>query len=320
LYADVTASWPRDYTSSLLELDYAFCRFDRLANAFDSGIEGVTRRRGILQVRYGPRVFHKQVLQPGERIVVGSDERADFVLAGDASLAGRHLEVWWDGVVAQVRTLTDAAVTLDGAPTWRGELTNGGSLVVGRFTLRFFVEALSSPREPVEPLGDQAAVRRRLSAAWVGGQLFAVIDAARDARALRLLEESIDEHASLYEGDRGRGLDGEAPYLVRFSPRSGLLGRLLAEGWGRAWGIYLSSASAPKMLRRSLRRLLMVDADTRPDPLYFRFYDPRVLRRFAPLATTRQRSEMLAEADTLFYELADASLAEMIADVEEADA
>ena len=105
---------------------------------------------------------------------------------------------------------------------------------------------------------------------------------------------------------------------MRLSPSSGLLSRLLAEGWGRAWGIYLASGASPLKVRRSLRRLLMVAADTERHPLYFRFYDPRVLRRFVPLATAKQRTQFLAASEAIFYENADASLAELTRDGSEA--
>jgi hypothetical protein len=119
---------------------------------------------------------------------------------------------------------------------------------------------------------------------------------------LQLLDESIDAHASLYEGDAGRALDKVAPYLVKLSPDSGLVDRLVHEGWGRAWGIWLTSSAMPKLVRRALRRLLMVQAEGRRERMYFRFYDPRVLVRFLPLATVRQKSELLSDITSICYE------------------
>jgi Domain of unknown function (DUF4123) len=289
----------------LAEIDYAFRRYRALAVTPPPPSVAPDVRRGIVQIRYGRRVFEKRILAPGERLVIGRNELADLVLGKDEALAGRHVEIWWDGVVAQVRALTDAMILVNGQPSWRGELENGGVLVAGRSTLRFFVEAFSPPREPASPSATMADARARLLEPWQAQRLYGVVDAARSARALQLLEEATDDHASLYEGELGRGLDAEAPYLVRFDPTSGLFDRMLVEGWGSGWGIFLVSDAAPKMVRRSLRRLLMVDADTRDGRLYFRFYDPRAFGRFAPLTTARQRSEILSDAEAVVYEDAD---------------
>jgi hypothetical protein len=89
---------------------------------------------------------------------------------------------------------------------------------------------------------------------------------------------------------------------VKLSPRSsGLLARLLAEGWGRSWGIYVVSTSPFKDLRRSFRRHLRVE-DPDSKPMYFRFYDPRVLRRLLPMCTERQREELFSQVSRFVVE------------------
>src|SRR5262249_7801469 len=112
--------------------------------------------------------------------------------------------------------------------------------------------------------------------------LYGVLDAARDERALVLLRESIDEFCSLYDGPQGHALAAVAPYLVRFSPNSRLLRALLEEGLGGSWGIYAAASAQLVAVRRHFRRFLMVEDETNGKRLYFRFYDPRVLRDFLP--------------------------------------
>ncbi|MEM1033677.1 MAG: DUF4123 domain-containing protein [Myxococcota bacterium] len=300
--SQLVAALPPEYAAHLATVDYAFRRHHALAlDPLGASVPPGAHRRGILQVRYGRHAFAKGHLARGQRLVVGRDERADFAVRGDDGIAARHVEVWWDGVVAHVRALTERRVTVKGRQTWRGELANGDTLILGDTTLRFFVEAFSPPRHRPQRIPARAVVAS-LFTARNDTRLHAVLDAARNPRIVRLLDESVDAAVPLYEGERARGVDAEAPYLVRFDPSSLLLERVLEEGWGDAWGIFIVSRSPVRLLRRALRRLLMVEADGREGRLYFRFYDPRVLARLAPLVTTRQRSEMLAEAEALYFE------------------
>ena len=140
----------------------------------------------------------------------------------------------------------------------------------------------------------EAALQRRLTSS-TGYTLYALLDAARSPRILELLHESVDEHQSLFEGLPGAALSRVAPYLVRLEPEtSPLFARLLADGWGQSWGVFVLSAAPFKQVRRHFRRHLRVeDPDSRS--LYFRLYDPRVLRRFLPMASARQLHELFAE-------------------------
>ncbi|MFY0539101.1 DUF4123 domain-containing protein [Nannocystis pusilla] len=107
------------------------------------------------------------------------------------------------------------------------------------------------------------------------GNLYAIIDAARSDRALQLVEESIDPYASLYDGELGRAFDDIAPYLVHLQPSSRLLERLVTEGWGDAWGIYVESGAGFDKVRRHFRQFLKVEVEGEARPMFFRFYDPR---------------------------------------------
>ena len=116
----------------------------------------------------------------------------------------------------------------------------------------------------------------------IGGPLFAVLDAARDPlRILGMLRSSGEEYQSLYEGMQGKVLEAYAPYLVRLPGDSPLLETLIAQGWGKYWGIYIVSAADFKTLRKHFRTFLMVKSPEGKQ-LYFRYYDPRMLRVYLP--------------------------------------
>ena len=132
--------------------------------------------------------------------------------------------------------------------------------------------------------------------------LYAVLDTARDRRILELLRESVEEHHSLYDGIEGETMAHVAPYLVRLEGDSRLLAALTREGWGRRWGSYLTSAQPLKSVRRHLRRYLMVERDADRERVYFRFYDPAVLRVFLPTTTVLQRAELFGALDQFLFE------------------
>ncbi len=266
-------------------------------------------KRGILQVLWGKQAFKKIVLEPGQSITLGRTERAD-VMIDDPEMSALHFQVWFAGASAVVRDLDSQGGTLiNGAMVPREQIGHGGFVVAGGTTFQLFVEESTPPTDepPTEARLDLVAgVERKLTAG--GGDLFGVFDAARDDRILRLLQESVDEHQNLYEGVPGRALDDVAPYLVRFAPASSLLRRLLVGGWGRGWGTFFRSLEPLKEVRRHFRRYLIVLDEETLERLYFRFYDPRVLREFLKVATPRQKGELLLPFSRVMFEDEDATL------------
>jgi hypothetical protein len=147
--------------------------------------------------------------------------------------------------------------------------------------------------------------------------LYAILDGARSPQIYKLLVEAKEEtrksaeaqspsHAtptfqapaagileggaqyeSLYEGWSKAELSLFAPYLVSLPPWSKLLETLVTKGWGKSWGIYLTCHTAFPELRQHFRHFLMVNM---PDgkQVYFRFYDPRVLRVYLPSCTPEE--------------------------------
>ena len=111
--------------------------------------------------------------------------------------------------------------------------------------------------------------------------LYAILDAARDPRVLKLLLESKEQYQSLYQGKSADQLLHFAPYLVRLPKRSPLIEQLIKNGWGKSWGIYLTCDQPFETVRSHFRHFLIVKTEAGKD-LYFRFYDPRVLQAYLP--------------------------------------
>src|SRR5262249_54263324 len=130
--------------------------------------------------------------------------------------------------------------------------------------------------QTVQPAyGQHADLLRSLRATTL--PLFAVLDAARNPMVLALLFQAKDRWQSLYEGVEGDRLAAAAPYLVQLPKPSPLLETLARD----AWGIYLTCDQPFEAVRKHLRRFLLV-TDEEGEELYFRYYDPRVLRVYLP--------------------------------------
>jgi len=111
--------------------------------------------------------------------------------------------------------------------------------------------------------------------------LYALLDAAREPSVLKVLFESKEVYQSLYEGAQGTQLAHFAPYLVKLPAESALLETLVKKGWGKNWGVYLTSEFPFEKIRQHFRRFLRVKLPDRRE-VYFRFYDPRVLGIYLP--------------------------------------
>lgn len=262
-------------------------------------------RHAILSLLWARHGGRRWVLEPGDTLRVGRGDGADVVL-DDHALCRVHFELDWDGERAELRDRSHlagvrAGTRIDGLPTRQSWARHGAYIQAG--ASRFFVhyEATTPPREPPEPAlrGLRARVAEALSAER---DLYAVLDASRDERIQVLLQESVDEHASLYEGGDGHVLASVAPYLVRFRAGSRLLPALVEEGWGRAWGIFLRATLDFRAVRRHFRRFLRVLDESTETRVYFRFYDPSVLREFLPIATARQRAQLHQDVEAFLVE------------------
>ena len=271
-------------------------------------------RRLIVEVRSGPLRGTKAIVTAPGKLRVGRTERSDFIVGRDPELSGVHFELGWDGETCALADLGSARGTsLSGAPI-DGPTTvpHGGWIKAGDTSFSVYVEAWSPLRsEPADPARATRALAQLAPRVHSGGgsKLYAVLDAARDERVLELCRESVDETRSLYEGAKGDALADVAPYLVGFAEGSGLLERLTHDGWGKSFGIFIESRASFKALRRHLRRFLIVEEEATGQRLYFRSYDPRVLREFLPLATVRQADEIFADViDRFLVESADGEL------------
>lgn len=277
----------------------------------------------ILHVRQGPAAGKKIVVTPGQKALVGRASWADLSIAHDTEMSGRHFTLECDGSRCVLRDFRGSQGTfLNGGKVAEAILKHADQIVAGQTTFGVSIgdaariaeaePAAVAPSTPApsSPEPSTAAPQDLLTILRGSAQpLFALLDAARDPRVLELLRASKEEYQSLYEGEKGDELAEFAPYLVKLPPQSPLLEALVEEGWGDSWGVFLTCAKPFDEVRKHFRHFLMVKLES-GEEVYFRFYDPRVLRVFLPTCTREEIKEFFGPIGTFLLE--DETLAGLI--------
>lgn len=129
---------------------------------------------------------------------------------------------------------------------------------------------------------------------------WAVLDCARDPQIYLALLASGLEFRGRYSGKLPRALEMNAPQLVELLPGHRLTTRLLDEGWGKPWGLFLTTDN-PTRQRDHLRRWLKV-SDEAGRRYLFRFYDPRVLPAWLKSATTKRFARFFGPIERIVTE------------------
>lgn len=254
-------------------------------------------------------------------VVLGRSPEVTLPFPGDTFLSGAHVQLLAaaDGTGVQVLDLRSSNGTfLNGARVSQAFAIPGDVLKVGMLALR--VVSPLAPSFEAEPVlsegrelaggpqeGDSHRLLTTLTAS--GTPLFAVLDAAVDPTMLENVKDHLGREPghtfqSLYEGQGGDDLARWAPYLLALPPQSNLLHMLLQKGWGNAWGCFCTTHVPFSDLRRHLRRFLMVQLEE-GSQVYFRFYDPRVLREFLPTANHTELLQFFGPVQEWLVEGAD---------------
>ncbi|MHC4111575.1 MAG: DUF4123 domain-containing protein [Planctomycetota bacterium] len=113
--------------------------------------------------------------------------------------------------------------------------------------------------------------------------LYAVLDGASVPELPQILWEHEPENICLYRGELEPDMAEVAPYLVKLEYDHPFTKLVCETGWGKHWGIFVITPVEVdiRAMRQHFRKFLMV-YDPDGELIYFRYYDPRVLRVYLP--------------------------------------
>lgn len=155
---------------------------------------------------------------------------------------------------------------------------------------------------PASSLPMPPAVQTRLWQEAGDHPAYAILDGAQNELLVGELHAAgAPPWRCLFMGELEPDMAVVAPYLVELEYSSAFTRRLLAEGWGQNRGVFLTSETPLPALWRHLRAQVMVYGPNL-DPMFFRYYDPRVLRSFLPTCNAKQLAEFFGPVGFFFAE------------------
>ncbi len=259
--------------------------------------------QAVLEVTAGPHAGRKIVLRPGVSVRIGRTAKADYVVAEDTFLSSAHFYVECSSDRCVVRDLSSSNGTyLNGTRMSEGFLREGDVITAGQssFAVHFDPFAEAPAHEPVMAMDEtrsmpsQAPGNSTPSWAPAAPRISELTAAQRGLLdVLRGLEHPIfaildgSAAAGLIDSARASGVAveslSESPRasIVPLNPDSPAGQKLVAEAWGRGWGIYFTSYETAAMLRNHLRRFQTLMTSDRVE-FQFRLYNPVLIRSFLP--------------------------------------
>jgi hypothetical protein len=130
---------------------------------------------------------------------------------------------------------------------------------------------------------------------------YVLLDAAQDPGILPVLAQNKAEWRSLYEGQSAVKLASHAPYIAAAAQSPEFLEEILTKGWGQSWCVFVCSDASLDEVRRHFRSLLYVK-NSRGEQVYFRFYDPRILRAYLPTCNAGELEQFFGPVQQFIVE------------------
>ncbi len=138
-------------------------------------------------------------------------------------------------------------------------------------------------------------------------RVYAVLDGASVPDLPMKFFELNPPRYCLLKGELETDMAEVAPYVVRLYPQTPFTEWVLTECWGKHWGIFAHSLQPLKEMRKHFRSMITV-CNEKGDPMMFRFYDPRVLRRFLPTCKPAELKVFFGDVESFFAESDDSKL------------
>lgn len=130
--------------------------------------------------------------------------------------------------------------------------------------------------------------------------VFVVLDGATVPDLPDNLAAFKPSYVCLYRGELEPDMAEVAPYLAILERDHLFTEWVLCNGWGRSWGIFGRSQAPLPELRKHFRRFVKVENEGKR--LYFRFYDPVVLRVYLRNCTTQESQHFFGPVTSYLME------------------
>ena len=130
---------------------------------------------------------------------------------------------------------------------------------------------------------------------------YILLDGARLEHQLHRARELNGAHLSLYKGSADEFLEDVGPFLFADSQETQFREWYKENGWNNAWGILVDTNATFEECCKHFRKFLLVKTEDDQE-LYFRFYDPRVLKIFLPTCDEKQIIEFFGPVEKFIVE------------------
>lgn len=131
--------------------------------------------------------------------------------------------------------------------------------------------------------------------------LYAIVDSARNDEVFKYFLTDNIAYRSLFEGKMDIKFFSVSGFLVECKKDSMLFNWLTTEAWGNSCSIFLiSKVSFDEIFNhfQKFNRVYLEDDDV----VYFRYYDPRVLRVYLPTCNNKEIRTFFGEVESFFME------------------
>lgn len=245
--------------------------------------------RVVFKVLQGNGSVDEIILGPAESARIGSDAQWCDYAFEDNLMSAVHMVLYCDQANAHVRDLnTRGGTRRNGMLVTSAQLNHGDRVTAGNTTLQVSIEKEEEKKEAdqeeeakEEPTQSPVVQRLLAGLRQTREPVFLLVDCARDAKILTLLGEHAADAQTLFNGPNLGTMIPFSPHLVAIDKQGKLIEDLLQEGWGKSWMVFVLGHEPFAILRDHLRELLLVESPEGKE-IFFRYYDPRILRRFLP--------------------------------------
>jgi hypothetical protein len=131
--------------------------------------------------------------------------------------------------------------------------------------------------------------------------VFSILDGASIDGLPQKLSSSGVSHACLFGGVLDPELEAVMPFLLEMSATAALAQDIVKTGWMANWGVFMAAPKSVTFrdMRQHFRPHLRVRGPM-GQMMFFRYYDPRVLRSVLPTFDASQRAAFFGPVDTFF--------------------